>query len=52
MAQNVMKASEHCQFARALTIVIGPGNGNRLGIWTYCGSIDVSNHRLVGDDYI
>jgi hypothetical protein len=31
-----------------LAIVNWPENDDRLSIWTYCGSVDVSNRRLAG----
>jgi hypothetical protein len=34
--------------AGALAIVDLPGNDDRLGIWTYFGSVDESNCTLVG----
>jgi hypothetical protein len=43
-------ACKHRQSARALVIVDCPGNDDRMGILTYCGSIDRSNRRLAGDD--
>jgi hypothetical protein len=27
-----------------------PGNEDRLGNWTYCGTVDGSNRRLAGDN--
>jgi hypothetical protein len=32
-------ACKYLQYSRALAIVDGPGNHDRLGIWTYCGGV-------------